>query len=101
MSGDLERKYRQLIPGFRGHHERYDGTGYPDRLQGPNIPFIARIIAVADTFDAMTTDRPYRKGLSNRAAIGELKKCSGMQFDGVVVETFIRYLAETGEYHEA
>lgn len=95
------KQLKSVIPGVRGHHERYDGTGYPDRLQGTDIPFFARIIAVADTFDAMTTDRPYRKGLSIGTAIGELRKCSGMQFDGGVVDIFVRYFSGTGEYHEA
>ena len=95
------KQLKRVIPGVRGHHERYDGTGYPDRLRGTDIPLIARIIAVADTFDAMTTDRPYRNGLSTSAAIGELRKCSGLQFDGAVVEKFVRHLTETGEYREA
>lgn len=94
------RQLKRVVPGVRGHHERYDGTGYPDCLRGEDIPIIARIIAVADTFDAMTTDRRYRKGLSVSTAVGELRKYSGTQFDGVVVETFVRYLTETGEYHE-
>ena len=55
---------KEVVPGVRSHREKYDGTGYPDRLKGPDIPLIARIIAVADTFDAMTTDRPYRKAMS-------------------------------------
>lgn len=68
------KKLKEVIPGVRGHHEKYDGSGYPDKLKGTEIPRIARIIAVADTFDAMTTDRPYRKALSMDTAIGELKK---------------------------
>lgn len=95
------KQLKSVIPGVRGHHERYDGTGYPDRLKGKKIPLIARIIAVADTFDAMTTDRPYRNGLSIHTAVGELKKCSGLQFDGAVVEKFVQHLTETGEFHEA
>jgi HD-GYP domain-containing protein (c-di-GMP phosphodiesterase class II) len=95
------KQLKSVIPGVRGHHERYDGTGYPDRLRGTDIPIIARIIAVADTFDAMTTDRPYRNGLGTSAAIGELRKCAGVQFDGAVVEKFVRHLTETGEYREA
>ena len=87
---------RDVIPGVRGHHERFDGTGYPDGLKGLDIPFIARIIAVADTFDAMTTDRPYRKALSDRAALDELVKYSGRQFDADVVKTFVRYFDGMG-----
>ncbi len=91
------KKLRDIIPGVRGHHEKYDGTGYPDHLKGTDIDPIARIIAVADTYDAMTTDRPYRKALSMQIAIDELKKCSGRQFDGDVVEHFVRVLPEIGE----
>lgn len=91
------KQLRDVVPGVRGHHEKFDGTGYPDRLKGPDIPFIARIIAVADTFDAMTTDRPYRKALSTQTAIDELRKFSGIQFDSDVVESFIRFCNEKGE----
>ncbi len=91
------KKLRDIIPGVRGHHEKYDGTGYPDKLKGTDIDPIARIIAVADTYDAMTTDRPYRKALSMQTAIDELKKCAGKQFDGEVVEHFILVLPELGE----
>lgn len=90
------KQLKEVMPGVRGHHEKYDGTGYPDRLKGPDIPFIARIIAVADTFDAMTTDRPYRKALSIQTAIEELRRFSGIQFDGEVAENFIRFLNEKG-----
>lgn len=81
---------RDVIPGVRGHHEKFNGTGYPDKLAGNDIHLTARIIAVADTFDAMTTDRPYRKGLSIDVALNELKKGAGTQFDPEVVEAFIR-----------
>lgn len=83
---------RLVIPGIRQHHERYDGTGYPDRLHGKQIDLIARIIAVADSFDAMTTDRPYRKALSHASAVDELQVHSGTQFDPEVVQTFIRVI---------
>jgi HD-GYP domain-containing protein (c-di-GMP phosphodiesterase class II) len=84
------KKLRDIIPGVRGHHERIDGKGYPDNLRDGDIPSIARIIAVADTFDAMTTDRPYRKAMSSETALEELRKNSGIQFDKDVVEAFIR-----------
>ena len=80
----------EIIPGVKAHHEKYDGTGYPEGLSGTDIPLAARIIAVADTFDAMTTDRPYRKGLTPEAAIQELRKNIGIQFDGKAVEAFLR-----------
>jgi HD-GYP domain-containing protein (c-di-GMP phosphodiesterase class II) len=79
-----------ILPGIRSHHERNDGFGYPDGLSKKKIPLVARIIAVADTYDAMTSDRPYRKGLSKTIAVQELIDCSGSQFDPVVVEAFLQ-----------
>ncbi len=75
---------------IRHHHERFDGKGYPDGLAGEDIPLIARILAVADTYDSMTSTRPYRKGLSHKIAIDEIKRCSGSQFDPVVANAFFR-----------
>jgi HD-GYP domain-containing protein (c-di-GMP phosphodiesterase class II) len=71
------------------HHERYDGRGYPHGLTGEEIPLHARILTVADAFDAMTSDRPYRRRLSLQTAIGELQRCAGTQFDPEIVEIFI------------
>jgi len=82
------RQLKDIIPGVRGHHERIDGNGYPDNLRSSDIPVIARIIAVADTFDAMTSDRPYRQAHSPEAALRELIKCSGKQFDAEIVAIF-------------
>lgn len=84
------KQMHHVIPGILYHHEKYNGTGHPHGLKGDAIPLIARIIAVADCFDAMTTDRPYRKGLPIQRAIEEIRKLSGTQFDGKVVEAFIR-----------
>jgi len=78
-----------IISGTFSHHETYDGKGYPQGLKGEEIPLLGRIIAVCDTFDAMTSDRPYRRGLDDEVAIGELIKFSGKQFDPVVVEAFV------------
>jgi putative nucleotidyltransferase with HDIG domain len=78
-----------LIPIVRHHHERYNGTGYPDKLSREEIPLKARILAVADSFDAMTSTRPYRPAKSHQAAIRELKRCSGSQFDPKVVDSFL------------
>jgi HD-GYP domain-containing protein (c-di-GMP phosphodiesterase class II) len=78
------------IPGVLHHHERYDGQGYPDQLSGPEIPLAGRILAVADAFDAMTSDRPYRRAMSSQAAIAELEREAGKQFDPEIVEAFIR-----------
>ncbi|HUP19325.1 MAG TPA: HD domain-containing phosphohydrolase [Gemmatimonadota bacterium] len=72
------------------HHERYDGKGYPRGLAGEEIPLGARIFAVADTFDSMTTDRPYRKAMPYEAVVEEVRRCSGGQFDPNAVEAFLR-----------
>lgn len=79
-------KERDLI---RHHHERYDGRGYPDGLAGEDIPITSRILAVADTYDAMTSTRPYRKALEHHVAVEEIIRCSGKQFDPKVVEAFL------------
>lgn len=83
------KSHRAVIPGVRGHHEKFDGSGYPDQLHGNKIPRVARIIAVADAFDAMTSDRPYRKALSHRQAFAELERCRGTQFDPDVLDAFM------------
>jgi len=90
------KQLKDVIPGMRYHHERADGKGYPDRLKGVNIPLIARIISVADTYDAMTTNRPYHNALDEAEAIAELKRCAGLQFEKDVVEAFI-HAFENGE----
>lgn len=78
------------------HHEWWNGEGYPFGLQGEEIPLECRILAVADAFDAMTSDRPYRKAMTVDAAIGELKKCSGSQFDPDIVDYFVNYIQNQG-----
>lgn len=86
------RKAPQLaptLPGVRHHHERWDGKGYPDGIRGENIPQIARLLAVADTFDAMTSDRPYRKGMSEEIALAEIGKCAGTQFEPRLAAAFV------------
>lgn len=74
------------------HHERYDGTGYPQGLKGDQIPLLSRILSVADAYDAMVNDRYYRKALSRQTAIAELKRCSGTQFDPEIVKVFLKIL---------
>jgi putative two-component system response regulator len=78
-----------VICGVRHHHERYDGRGYPDNLVGEIIPLEARILSVADTYDAMTTNRAYRSGLSHDKAMAEIERCSGAQFDPVIAQAFL------------
>ncbi len=77
-----------LIPGVHLHHERWDGRGYPLRMKGNEIPIIARIIAVADTYDAMTSDRSYRRALPHEVAMAEIERCSSTQFDPEVASRF-------------
>lgn len=84
------KKLEPLIPYCLYHHEKYDGTGYPFKLAGEDIPIEGRVVAVADTFDAMTSNRPYRDGLPMEVALEELEKCTGTQFDGQCVEAFMR-----------
>ncbi|AGA68672.1 putative domain HDIG-containing protein [Desulfitobacterium dichloroeliminans LMG P-21439] len=79
-----------VLPIILHHHERYDGHGYPEGIKGESIPFESRIIAVADTYDAMTSDRPYRKGLIRDVAIQEIQRCAGTQFDPIIVEAFMK-----------
>jgi len=76
----------------RHDHERWDGTGYPDGLRGPQIPLGARIVFVVDAYHAMTSDRPYRRALPVDDALEELRRCAGTQFDPDVVEAFLRVL---------
>ncbi len=70
-----------VVPGVYSHHERWDGHGYPEGLKGQGIPLVARIVAVADTYDAMTSDRAYRRALPHQTAVDEIHRCSGTQFD--------------------
>jgi HD-GYP domain-containing protein (c-di-GMP phosphodiesterase class II) len=81
--------FQEAIAAVLHHHERIDGQGYPFGLQGDQIPITARIILIADTYDAMTTTRPYRKGLPVEYAYSELKKFAGRQFDEQLVKTFL------------
>ncbi|OGW12685.1 MAG: hypothetical protein A2W77_04945 [Nitrospinae bacterium RIFCSPLOWO2_12_39_16] len=84
------KQMKDIIPGVKYHHEFYNGKGYPDGLKGENIPLTARILCVADSVDAMSADRPYRKGRPMDEIIAELKRCSGSQFDPKIVEIFLK-----------
>ena len=104
MRRHCERGYEMVrkIPFLReaseivySHQESFDGSGYPRGLRGREIPLGARIFAIADTLDAITSDRPYRAGRSFTEAIGEIKACSGRQFDPAIVEVFLRMPAKT------
>lgn len=82
--------FQEVARYAKHHHERYDGRGYPDSLKGEGIPLFSRIILIADTFDAMTSTRPYRKGLSYDIAFSELEEFSGSQFDPELVIHFVK-----------
>lgn len=86
------------VPAILHHHEHFDGSGYPEGLAGDDIPMASRILLVADAFDAMTTDRPYRKAMPIEAAIEELKRHRGSQFDPVVVDAFLKILDRGGAH---
>lgn len=84
----------KVIPAIMSHHEKYDGTGYPRGIKGESIPIEGRCLCLVDAFDAMTTDRPYRKALSPKEAISEIKKYKGIQFDPKLCDIFIRLFEE-------
>ena len=81
---------RNIVGAIRHHHERYDGKGYPDKLKSEQIPFMARLIAVADTYDAMTSNRPYRKALPDEVAKDEIRNNGATQFDPHIVAAFLK-----------
>ncbi len=87
---------RNITGIIKHHHERYDGNGYPDGLKGDQIPIEACILAIADSYDAMTTDRPYRKALTQKEAIEELEQNAGTQFHPVLSEKFIEIIKSKG-----
>jgi diguanylate cyclase (GGDEF)-like protein len=90
------RELASALPVVRHHHERFDGRGYPDGLRGRNIPLIARVVSVADAFDAMLRERPYGHALSRAAALQEVESNSGSQFDPEIVRAFLEALGESG-----
>ena len=83
-----------MVPIILYHHERYDGRGYPSGLKGDEIPYLARILTVVDSFDAMTSSRPYNNKMTFEEAFEEIRKCSGSQFDPVIAEKFIEIMSE-------
>jgi putative two-component system response regulator len=88
--GDVPQ-LEDVIPGVLCHHERYDGKGYPHGLAGKDIPQIGRIICLADCFDAMTSNRTYRKALPIEVAMAEIRRCAGTQFDPAISEIFLKF----------
>jgi putative nucleotidyltransferase with HDIG domain len=82
------RSLQLVVPAVLYHHESWDGSGYPVGLEGEGIPAEARVLAVVDAFDAMTTDRAYRRALTEAAAVAELERCAGTQFDPEIVRVF-------------
>lgn len=89
--------FEDLLPAVRSHHERIDGLGYPDGLQGEEIPLIARILAIADAFDAMVSDRPYRRGMPAEKALQQIKAGAGTQFDKRLAQEFIQIIKQIPE----
>ena len=83
----------QIAKYALNHHERYDGKGYPQGLKGEEVPLVSRIISIADSYDAMVSDRPYRKGLAQEVAIEEIKKNAGTQFDPALAKIFVEEVA--------
>ena len=90
------KEFKDIIPAVRHHHERWDGRGYPEGLKGEEIPLMARIICLADSFDTMTADRPYRPSIGFDNAIQEIRFCTGTQFAPDVSAAFLQLAAEQG-----
>ncbi len=89
-------EFRDILPAVRHHHERWDGSGYPHGLRGENIPLMARILTIADSFDTMTADRPYRPAIGVTNALQEIRYCTGTQFAPDVSDVFLRLVMENG-----
>jgi len=97
ISYNILKNVEFLQKGLRAileHHEKYDGTGYPNKLKGEEISLLARILCIADAFDAMTSDRTYRKGMTMELAIDEIERYKGMQFDPKISDVFIKMTRE-------
>ena len=94
------KDFEKIALYAKHHHERYDGRGYPDQFKGEDIPLFSRIVLISDTFDAMTSNRSYRKGLSQNIAFNELKQFSGTQFDPSLVDVFIKALKKAFQEEE-
>lgn len=88
----VSKMFNTSSPAIRGHHEKYDGSGYPDKLKGENIPYLARILSICDTFDAIVADRPYKPGHPVEYALEQIKKNKNTQFDPKLVDQFISFI---------
>jgi putative nucleotidyltransferase with HDIG domain len=86
--------FRDALPYVLYHHERWDGAGYPSGKAGEEIPVEARVLAIADAFDAMTSDRPYRRALTREQALAEVERCAGTQFDPEIARVFLEVFGE-------
>ena len=86
------KQLRDILPAINHHHEKLDGSGYPDGLKGDEIPLLAKILCITDSYDSMTADRPYRPAPGKEYAISELKRCAGTQFDPELAKAFMRIL---------
>jgi len=87
-------RFGEIVGVVKYHHEHYDGTGYPYGLSGLDIPYMARILCIADSYDSMTADRPYRSAPGVQYAVSELRSCTGTHFDPDLVVTFIKLIEE-------
>ena len=95
--GDSHLELMQLAESIAmSHHERWDGHGYPNKISGDDIPLVGRIVSVADAFDAMTSNRPYRRALEPNLVVEELMKGAGSQFDAIIVDVFLNWLEQHG-----
>ena len=95
----ISRRLPELASGARSHHERFDGRGYPDGLSGFDIPEVARIICVADCYDAMSSDRSYRKALPQELVRGEIERGRGTQFDPGIAGIMLKMIDEDKDYN--
>ena len=91
---------KEILRLVRNHHEHYNGVGYPDGLKDTQIELGARILAIADAYDAMTSERPYREAMSDESACDEIERCKGTQFDPIIVEAFLVSFRNVQEIQE-
>ena len=98
MSGSPELDH--ISESILAHHEKWDGSGYPNGVAGEDIPLISRILAIVDAYDAMTSDRAYRKAMSSEEALAEIRRCAGTQFDPNLVEVFLEMMEEMARSEE-